>query len=119
MEDDPSTGRYYVGRGCYPNREGVVQLDAALMRGNDHAFGAVSALEGLVLYLYYMYTHLRENMSTLNSCANVCPKFAGMQNHYLWLGKSWRNHHSICWLGMEPDSLPLVQALCRRIMIPL
>lgn len=46
IEDDPTTGRYFVGRGCYPNREGVVQLDAALMRGSDCAFGAVAALEG-------------------------------------------------------------------------
>ena len=46
VENDPTTGRYFVGRGCYPNSEGVVQLDAALMRGHDCAFGAVAALEG-------------------------------------------------------------------------
>ena len=46
VEDDPTTGRYFIGRGCYPNSEGVVQLDAALMRGRDCAFGAVAALEG-------------------------------------------------------------------------
>ena len=45
VEDDPTTGPYYVGRGCYPNRNGIVQLDAALMRGSDHSFGAVAALE--------------------------------------------------------------------------
>lgn len=46
VEDDPSTGRYYVGRGCYPNSEGIVQLDGAVMRGTDCKFGAVAALEG-------------------------------------------------------------------------
>eukprot|EP00731_Ephydatia_muelleri_P036934 Em0358g3a len=46
VEDDPSTGRYYVGRGCYPNSEGIVQLDGAVMRGTDCRFGAVAALEG-------------------------------------------------------------------------
>ena len=34
-----------MGRGCYPNREGVVQLDAAIMRGRDGSFGSVAALE--------------------------------------------------------------------------
>lgn len=34
-----------MGKGCYPNCEGVVQLDAAIMRGSDHSFGAVAALE--------------------------------------------------------------------------
>ena len=46
VEEDPATGVYYVGRGCYPNRDGVVQLDAALMRGRDCSFGAVAGLEG-------------------------------------------------------------------------
>lgn len=45
VEDDPSTGPYSVGRGCYPNKRGIVQLDAALMRGIDCAFGAVAGLE--------------------------------------------------------------------------
>ena len=45
VEDDPNTGIYYVGRGCYPNREGVVQLDAAMMRGSNCSFGAVAGLE--------------------------------------------------------------------------
>lgn len=46
VEDDPSTGPYYVGRGSYPNAGGVVQLDAAIMRGRDCRVGAVAALEG-------------------------------------------------------------------------
>jgi N4-(beta-N-acetylglucosaminyl)-L-asparaginase len=45
VEDDPTTGVYYVGRGCYPNKEGVVQLDAAIMRGTDHAIGSVCSIE--------------------------------------------------------------------------
>ena len=48
IEDDPATGVYYVGRGCYPNSEGVVQLDAALMRGRDCCVGAVAGLERYV-----------------------------------------------------------------------
>ena len=48
VEDDPATGVYYVGRGCYPNRDGVVQLDAALMQGSDCSFGAVAGLERYV-----------------------------------------------------------------------
>lgn len=45
VEDDHSTGEYCVGRGCYPNSAGVVQLDAAIMRGKDLQFGAVAGLE--------------------------------------------------------------------------
>ena len=48
VEDDPSTGPYYIGRGCYPNCKGKVQLDAALMRGDDCAFGGIAALERFV-----------------------------------------------------------------------
>ena len=48
VEDDPTTGPFYIGRGCYPNSEGIVQLDAALMRGSDYSFGAVAALERYV-----------------------------------------------------------------------
>ena len=50
VEEDPETGVYYVGRGSYPNRDGVVQLDAALMRGRDCSFGAVAGLERLCTY---------------------------------------------------------------------
>ena len=46
IEDDPTTGKYFIGRGCYPNSEGLVQLDAAMMNGKDLNFGSVCALEG-------------------------------------------------------------------------
>lgn len=52
MEDDPSTGPYFVGRGCYPNKRGVVQLDAAIMTGNNCAFGAVAGLERLANHAF-------------------------------------------------------------------
>ena len=42
------TGPYVVGRGSYPNSEGTVQLDAAIMRGRDCSIGAVCGLEGSV-----------------------------------------------------------------------
>ena len=46
VEDDPTTGPYYIGKGSHPNSNGVLQLDAALMRGSDCRVGAVAALEG-------------------------------------------------------------------------
>lgn len=46
VEDDPNTGVYFVGRGCCPNEDGIVQLDAGIMRGSDCSLGAVCALEG-------------------------------------------------------------------------
>lgn len=46
IEEDPSTGVYLVGRGSYPNAEGTVQLDAAVMDGKNLHFGSVCALEG-------------------------------------------------------------------------
>ena len=51
IEDDPSTGVYYIGRGSYPNENGIIQLDAAVMRGKDCAMGAVCSIEGLALEL--------------------------------------------------------------------
>lgn len=47
IEDDPSTGVYYIGRGSYPNENGIIQLDAAVMRGKDCAMGAVCSIEGI------------------------------------------------------------------------
>ena len=46
VEDDPRTGVYLVGRGGYPNSNGVLQLDAAIMRGSDNAIGSVCSIEG-------------------------------------------------------------------------
>ncbi|KAM6977735.1 LOW QUALITY PROTEIN: N(4)-(Beta-N-acetylglucosaminyl)-L-asparaginase [Aplochiton taeniatus] len=47
IEDDSETGRHIVGRGGFPNREGVVECDAAIMEGTDRRFGAVAALRGV------------------------------------------------------------------------
>lgn len=44
LEDDPT---FNAGAGAVLNSEGVVQLDAAIMRGGDLAIGAVGALEGV------------------------------------------------------------------------
>ncbi len=37
---------YLVGRGGFPNSDGIVQLDAAMMRGEDNGIGSVCAIEG-------------------------------------------------------------------------
>lgn len=44
-ENDPTITS--VGYGGYPNEEGVVQLDAAIIDGKTHRMGAVAALEGI------------------------------------------------------------------------
>lgn len=44
LEADPT---FNAGTGAVLNADGVVQLDAALMRGSDLAIGAVGALEGV------------------------------------------------------------------------
>jgi len=59
VEDDPETGIFYVGRGCYPNRKGVVQLDAAMMRGRDCSFGGVAGLEMSVLSILCIHSYLQ------------------------------------------------------------
>ena len=46
VEDNIETGEYIVGRGGYPNSDGIVQLDAAIMNGEGCQFGGVAALEG-------------------------------------------------------------------------
>src|SRR5262249_36858644 len=45
VEDDPAV--HSVGYNGFPNRDGVVQLDAAIMDGRGHRAGAVGALEGI------------------------------------------------------------------------
>ncbi|KAI1894665.1 hypothetical protein AGOR_G00118100 [Albula goreensis] len=47
VEDDRETGHYIVGRGGFPNNEGVVECDAAIMEGYPGRFGAVAALQGV------------------------------------------------------------------------
>ena len=49
VEDDPEMGVYVVGCGGQPNSHGAVECDAAIMDGDGLKFGAVAALEGLVL----------------------------------------------------------------------
>ena len=44
-EEDPCVSS--VGYGGLPNREGVVELDAAIMDGKTHAAGAVAAVTGI------------------------------------------------------------------------
>lgn len=40
------TGRHIVGRGGFPNNQGIVECDAAIMEGVPGRFGAVAALRG-------------------------------------------------------------------------
>ncbi|XP_041106839.1 N(4)-(Beta-N-acetylglucosaminyl)-L-asparaginase isoform X3 [Polyodon spathula] len=47
IENDRETGHYIVGRGGYPNRDGLIQCDAAVMEGTPGRFGAVAALHGV------------------------------------------------------------------------
>lgn len=47
VENNPETGPYVVGRGGYPNKDGIVQCDAAIMEGHPGRFGAVAALTGV------------------------------------------------------------------------
>ncbi|KAM3838266.1 N(4)-(Beta-N-acetylglucosaminyl)-L-asparaginase [Diretmus argenteus] len=47
VESDPETGRHIVGRGGFPNSEGVLECDAAIMEGDAGRFGAVAALQGV------------------------------------------------------------------------
>lgn len=46
IENNPETGCYLVGRGGFPNANGVLEGDAAVMVGKDCSFGAVAALQG-------------------------------------------------------------------------
>uniref|UniRef100_A0A7M4FZG1 N(4)-(Beta-N-acetylglucosaminyl)-L-asparaginase-like n=1 Tax=Crocodylus porosus TaxID=8502 RepID=A0A7M4FZG1_CROPO len=47
IENDEETGSYVVGRGGYPNKDGLIQCDAAIMEGHPCHFGAVAALSGV------------------------------------------------------------------------
>ena len=46
VENDGRLGLYFVGKGGLPNSAGEYELDAAVMRGSDMAFGGVAALQG-------------------------------------------------------------------------
>src|SRR5205807_5072942 len=43
VEDDPEV--HTIGYNSWPNEDGVVQLDAAIMDGRTHKAGAVAAIE--------------------------------------------------------------------------
>ena len=46
VEDDLDTGKHVVGRGGFPNENGILECDAAIMDGNGCRFGAVAAIQG-------------------------------------------------------------------------
>ena len=50
IENNPETGCYFVGRGGFPNANGVLECDAAVMVGKDCSFGAVASLQGYIVY---------------------------------------------------------------------
>lgn len=65
IENNPETGCYFVGRGGFPNANGVLEGDAAVMVGKDCSFGAVAALQGykknyISIALYYRTRELLE-----------------------------------------------------------
>ncbi|XP_053140401.1 N(4)-(Beta-N-acetylglucosaminyl)-L-asparaginase-like isoform X1 [Hemicordylus capensis] len=47
VEDDEETGSFVIGRGGYPNKDGIIQCDAAIMEGWPGRFGAVGAMHGI------------------------------------------------------------------------
>ncbi|KAF7249422.1 N(4)-(Beta-N-acetylglucosaminyl)-L-asparaginase [Varanus komodoensis] len=47
IENDEETGSFVIGRGGYPNKDGIIQCDAAIMEGQPGRFGAVAALPGV------------------------------------------------------------------------
>nr|XP_034966163.1 N(4)-(Beta-N-acetylglucosaminyl)-L-asparaginase-like isoform X2 [Zootoca vivipara] len=47
IENDEKTGHFVIGRGGYPNKQGIIQCDAAIMEGQPGRFGAVAALHGI------------------------------------------------------------------------
>ncbi|XP_068685283.1 N(4)-(Beta-N-acetylglucosaminyl)-L-asparaginase-like [Montipora foliosa] len=49
IENNPETGCYFVGRGGFPNANGVLECDAAVMVGKDCSFGAVASLQGVAM----------------------------------------------------------------------
>ena len=55
IENNPGTGHYFVGKGGFPNSQGVLECDAAVMVGKNCHFGAVAALQGyLIAYINYI-----------------------------------------------------------------
>ncbi|XP_028401936.1 uncharacterized protein LOC114524913 isoform X2 [Dendronephthya gigantea] len=47
VEDDPNTGKNGIGRGGFPNEDGILECDAAIMDGDGCKFGAVAAVQGI------------------------------------------------------------------------
>ena len=82
LEDDLATGPYVVGRGCFPNSEGTVQLDAAIMRGSDCNIGAVCAVErsGCSTLIPYKYIMQCSNFINLLTCMDVSLMFTATQD---------------------------------------
>ena len=64
MEEDPT---FDAGRGSFLNADGEVEMDAAIMDGDDLAFGAVAAVQNIV----HPVTLAREVMKRTQHCMLV------------------------------------------------
>ena len=110
-EDDPEVTS--VGYGGYPNEDGVVQLDAAIMSGPDHRVGAVAGLEGIAnpISLARKVLERTQHVLLVGQGAQQFALKTGFQKTNLLTEKSlqgWRDREASFWQNHDTIGLVLL-----------
>jgi L-asparaginase len=117
VESDPEV--HSVGRGSWPNMDGILELDAAMMDGNTRKCGAVGALQGF-LHPITIARGVMEKLPHVFLAGEGAAKFAreigaeegdnmsseARKRYNMWLGRS-RSLSPIerAWKNMDPESV--------------
>jgi N4-(beta-N-acetylglucosaminyl)-L-asparaginase len=111
VEDDPDV--HTVGYNSYPNEDGVVQLDAAIMDGRGHRTGAVAAIERIKnpISVARKVMEKTKHVLLVGAGANAFAKKMGFKEQELMtpeLRAEWQKgtkdtfwHDTVCAIGLD------------------
>ncbi len=111
VEDDPDV--HTVGYNSYPDEDGVVQLDAAIMDGRGHRAGAVAAIERIKnpISVARKVMEKTKHVLLVGAGANAFAKKLGFKEQELMtpeLRAEWQKgpketfwHDTVCAIGLD------------------
>lgn len=115
VENNPAY--HYVGYGGYPNKDGVVEMDAAYMDGNTMQFGAVASVSGIASPIE-LAMRLSEKTKDCFLCGEGALKYAKehgftqknmlseeANQFYLNHRKDFLSHDTVCMIAKDTKGI--------------